>query len=153
MGYYMRIFCTAPEAPSVGAMLEVMKSHGFDVDAFPNEDLESQEWEQTEFSTGGKALFLSELNYNSGTESLAAEEIEEFIEFVEEVDDSPAKKTVEQHLRDTKFVIANQILDQAEETLEIIDVLNSHLAHTFGGMVQADGEGFYDGEDLIVELE
>ena len=83
------------------------------------------------------------------------DEVQEFIEFVEDTDDSGARERVLKHLRSTKFVIACQLptSDIEDDGYDANDTLLSYFEKHCGGMIQADGEGFYDGNSLVVKLE
>jgi hypothetical protein len=81
-------------------------------------------------------------------------EIEEFLEFLEDAPDSTAKEKVLQHLRETKAIVATQLLGDVDDDdyAAAGTFLNFFVEHC-GGMIQADAEGFYEGDELIVELE
>jgi hypothetical protein len=64
------------------------------------------------------------------------------------------RKRVEKVLKTAKRTIAVQVLSQgreSEETLSGIDPLWRWLFLTRKGLLHADGEGYYDEDDLILE--
>jgi hypothetical protein len=120
-------------------------------------DLDSPAWEQVPLLyKHGKLPILAECNRDDGSEdSLLQSEIEEFLDMVGSPGLFPSKRRVVQHLKNTKFIIACQL-----PTSDIDDdgynangeFLNYFVEHC-GGMIQADGEGFYDGDKILVKCE
>ena len=103
-----------------------------------------------------KAPFLVELNRKEGAGSLAAQEIDEFIAALREVKKSPRKcNQVIQHLEQTRFMVACQlpIAEFDDDGFHALDVFLAYFLVHSGGMVQADGQGFYEMGELMVELE
>jgi len=162
LGYYVRAFCTTGKPPAIGRVLDFAMEHGSNVRLDPEvsePDLADASWEQVGLLyQDGKLPILLELNRDESggdDESLVKEEIDEFLEFLEEAPNNASRKKVEAHLRATTFVVAAQLA-----TGDIVDdgytalgnVLGYFVEHN-GGLIQADGEGFYEGETLIVAVE
>jgi hypothetical protein len=66
------------------------------------------------------------------------------------------KATVLETLRGARTIVAVQVLlgqGDSEETLEALAPLWSWLQDNRRGLLQADGEGYYDADGLILELE
>ncbi len=84
------------------------------------------------------------------------EEIEELREFLEDAE-GVRKPEVMQTLNDAKVIVALQVLQQGratdEETLERIDSLWEWLFANYKGLMQADAEGYYDAQGLVLEVE
>jgi hypothetical protein len=61
---------------------------------------------------------------------------------------------VTNHLEASKAVVAVQLLGDVEDDGfgAVVHFLAYFVEHC-GGLVQADGEGFYDGDDLLVALD
>lgn len=141
MPYWMRWFSQGEIAPSLEDIGGVLPAGGPSLD----EDvltLGGQEYAQ---------LFLDV----RGSET-CDEEIQEFLEFLEDVEESPAKQRVVEGLGACRWVVGVQVLwgdREAEETLQQVDVLWPALASFGPGLLQADGEGFYADGELLVELE
>ena len=117
-------------------------------------DPSSPDWTQASISYRlEKQPFLAEKTMS--TEPEAKGELEEFVELLEDAPDSPAKDKVLVHLRETRFIIANQIptSDFEEGGYDSVGEFMRFFAEQNGGMIQADGEGFYEGEKLVVELD
>lgn len=83
---------------------------------------------------------------------------EEIEELVEEVKDAVQgdKKRVLTCLRNSKAMLLIHVLWQARDTdatLETISPLWNWLFDNYQGMLQADGEGYYDQENQILQTE
>ena len=172
MGYYVRAFCTNPKVPdltSIQAWLRQRQSAAIIDD--PNHaveaaqagesrpsvlDLATSDWEQVAIAyRAGKLPILAECNRDDGTdESLMREEIAEFVEFIGEPGRSAARQRVLEHLVATRFVISCQLptSDIEDDGLDANGDFLSFFVEHCGGMIQADGEGFYDGDEVIVPL-
>ena len=96
------------------------------------------------------------LEINRPGDGLFDEEIDELKEFLEDAG-GERKPEVLQVLSDAKAIIALQVLQQgrasSEETLERIDPLWEWLFANYKGLMQADAEGYYDSQGLIIEVE
>ncbi|ARU40112.1 hypothetical protein CCB80_02745 [Armatimonadetes bacterium Uphvl-Ar1] len=87
-------------------------------------------------------------------DSLFEEEIEEFQELLED-EPSPAAREVEITLDKCQRIVIVQLFNSQgslEESLQRIDLLWNHLTSSRTGLVQVDGEGFYNSERLILEM-
>jgi hypothetical protein len=159
MGYYVRVFCTTGDPPALAPVLEHARGRGSEISLDPDASetsLDDADWSQVGLLyKPGKLPILLEVNRDEGDESLVREEIEEFMEFLGDAPSNTHRKRVEEHLRATRFVVAAQL-----PTSDIDDDGYNALGNTItyfvdhnGGMIQADGEGFYDGNKVIVPLE
>ena len=96
------------------------------------------------------------LEINRPGDGLFDEEIDELKEFLEDAE-GERKPEVLQTLNDAKVIIALQVLQQGratqEETFVRIDPLWEWLFANYKGLMQADAEGYYDAEELILEVE
>ena len=82
-------------------------------------------------------------------------EIDEFVEMVEDTDEE-GKEDVAGRLKDVTAILAVQVLMQQRtlaQTLDLLDPMWAWLLVHRRGLVQADGEGFYEGTELILALE
>jgi hypothetical protein len=159
VSYYVRAFCTSTEVPSLRTVLEWARGQGCTLEVAPEGaaiDIDSADWDEVPILyKAGRTPFLSSISRDDGTpDRLFREEVREFEESLEDVDDSPAKRRVLGHLRQSRYVVANQLpaADIDEDGYRASAVLLEYFVHHAGGMAQADGEGFYDGETLLVEL-
>jgi hypothetical protein len=172
MGYYVRAFCTGPQAPELAAIQRWLQERGsaaiLDEPTHAVEAartgvsnpsilaLNTSEWKQVAVAyKPGRLPILAECNRDDGTVvSLLRQEIEEFKELIEDATPDEAKQRVLRHLEASKFIIACQLptsdidKDGYDANSEFLAFFTKHC----GGMIQADGEGFYDDDKLILSL-
>ena len=159
MGYYVRAFCTTGEPPAIRPILDFAKERGSVVEGVSNATgLDDPTWEDAAvlYKTGKNPILL-EINRDQAGEagSMFREEIEEFLEFLEDAPNDSKRKRVEQHLRKTTFTVAAQLAtsDIDDDGYNALGYMLRYFVEHNGGMTQADGEGFYDGDEVIVALE
>lgn len=162
MGHFMRAFCTQPTVPPLGAVMDWTRKKGCPVQIDPEAVADGPA--VTDWLTGqvpilykqGKKPFLVEVNRKGDTHAPCEEEIAEFIEALEGAEESPAKTKVIQHIQSTQFTVACQLLtsDLDNDGLNAAGWFMAYFVETnCGGMIQADGEGFYIGRELVVKLD
>jgi len=148
VGYYMRYIVDEDKAISLDIIETALKR----VDASYNLAAKDQENEHAELMLGTDLYGELEIN-RRGTE-LMDEEFEELLEDVEEAEGEGLQK-VQNLLRDAHFTVVVRVLWQgreAVETLEKIDPLWEWLFGQYSGLLQADGEGYYDENGQILEV-
>lgn len=156
MGYYVRAFCTSGDLPPLRTILESAKQQGMSVELETEHvapDLDSPDWREAElrYKPGNQPIPVDVIR---SRDELLSDEIEEFVEFLEDAPDSAAKDKVLQHLRETKAIVATQLLgDVDDDGYAAAGTFLNYFVEHCGGMIQADAEGFYEGDELIVELE
>lgn len=150
MSFYLRAFCKSDEVPPLREVFKWAEGQGVQLRA-PSADLDEQSWEQAEVAyKADRQPFTAEVN----TSDFLQEEVEEFIEFLEDVDQSPERQKVLDHLEQSKAVIAAQLVgDIDDEGYAAIGAFLSYYVEHCGGLIQTDGEGFYEGDRLIVALD
>ena len=157
MGYYTRVFCRSQVKPSINDLLENLNLSGYPIER--NLDLENEkavEWTKFELNYDSERVpLLVEINEVGKLDSLAEEEIAEFLEWI----GKPKffefkKKKVIQHLNQTKYIVCIQLptSDIVDKGYEVNGTLMAYLERNFSGMIQADGEGFYYNNRLWLEL-
>ncbi len=157
MAYLMRVFCTSGSPPALDDIFDWVSRRGTRLwidDRVPNVDPASVSWEQAAIGyRQGKTPFLAEVNHTSDSD--AKEEVEEFTELLADVPDTPHRRNVLSRLERTTFIVANQIptVDFEDDGYDAAGEFMLFFVEHNGGIIQADGEGFYDGQELIVELE
>lgn len=145
--------------PSIRTVLEWVVAQGCPLRLHPDSgqvDLDSADWREVAFQyQEGKEPILTDISSDDGTpDCLFREEVGEFQEFVGEADDTPGKQRVLEHLQASRFVVANQLLaDVEQDGYQASAWLLDYFVEHAGGMIEADGEGFYDGDTLLVELD
>lgn len=158
MGYYTRVFCSSKNKPKIKELLESLKSNGFAVESdLDEEDLENSEWTNFELNYAPEKLpLLVELNEKGKSDGLVEEEILEFIQFVGKPNLLELnKKKVINHLKNTDYIICIQLptLDIVDEGYNVNGELMAYVERNFSGMIQADREGFYLNNKLLVKIE
>ena len=156
MAYWMRIFRNEGKPPPLEVVFSWVAERGptlaLDSD-LADVDSSSNDWQQAAVQyRPGKRPFLVEVSTVDQPE--AQEELEEFIELLDDVLDTPAKDKVLAHLNKTTFVVANQIStsDFEDDGFDAVGEFMRFFVEHNGGMIQADGEGFYEGERLLLPL-
>ena len=150
LAYYLRAFCTSDDIPPLRAVFEWAVGQGVRLDS-PEAELDSSTWLQAEILyKRDRSPIVAETN----TDDLVREEVGEFIESLEDVDESPEKQKVLEHLRQTKAIVAVQLLgDIDDDGYSAAGTFLTYFVEHCAGLIQADGEGFYERERLIVELD
>ena len=155
MAYFFRVFCITGEPPSVAEVLQWVKERGVTLRTVPagvttwGEEPISLVYDET------KLPFQVEIDRNTGPDSLAAKEIGEFLEMVREIKRYPRKRSrVTEHLEKTRFLVACQIPveDFDDAGFHALDVFMAYFLVRHDGMVQADGQGFYENGQITIEL-
>jgi len=158
MPYRVRAFCTGSLVPTLAQVFEYAKTHGvmLEVDeTYDPTDLESHEWSDVEIIyKAGKGPLVVECNRNDGTDDcLAQVEPQEYIDAIGPPGMSLIRRRVIKHLRATEFIIASQLLsDIDDDGYEANGRFLEYFVGHCGGMIHADGEGFYDGDKVILKV-
>ena len=146
MGYYMR-YIVADERPV--SLNDVRKSLAKAGDTY------EVDGDETEATIRYRGQPVGHLTLNVPGDDLFDEERDELVEFAED-GDGRGKQRVIDTLRAAKGIVAVQVLagdGDTERTLAAIDPIWRWLHENRRGLLQADGEGYYDGDGLILELE
>ena len=148
MGYYMRFVCADEQDVSLSLLESALQHTGaaYLIEREPESDSEGV------LTYGGDLYGQIEVS-RPGDETFD-EEIEELKEFVEGAEGAK-KSEVLGILGAAKAVVAVRVLNQgrgSEETLERVEPLWEWLMANRRGLLQADGEGYYDASGLILEV-
>lgn len=153
MGYYVRAFCTADTVPTLNE-LETQLKLTYPNIRFETEDPRDGAWNSflLIYDESHKPVVV-DCNPKEGPDSLGYEETQEFIEELGKPGKDPAKIKVLDHLKATKYIICCQLLSDIDEDgcQTYYDFLQIFIKER-GGLLQADGDGFYEGEEVIVEM-
>jgi hypothetical protein len=149
MGYYMRYFVT-DEQPIT---LDLLESALRECDAdYSISDRGREQCGVGVLKHAGEAY--GEVALNSPGDGLFEDELKEFREFVEGAP-SEQKEQVNAIFDKATLLIAVKVLfleRETETTLLRIDPIWDWLFANREGILQVDGEGFYDRDELILEL-
>ena len=146
MGYYMRFISTDEQEITLSLLKSALKL----VD--PQYSIANVHKIPREFGDlmHGNDIY-GQIEINRLGDSLFEEELEELKELLGE---SKGKESVLQILTNAKTSVVIQVLWQerdSEQTLSKIDPLWNWLFTNRQGLLQADGEGYYDSSGLIAE--
>lgn len=109
----------------------------------------------TELAVSYEASTIARVTINAPGDGLFETELAELIETVEAVE-GPSQPRVLETLRSARSVLAVQVVfgeGDIDDTLDAISPLWTWLQDNRRGLLQADGEGYYDAEGLILELD
>jgi len=98
---------------------------------------------------------LGQAEISATGDELFQAEIDEFVEKIEDTEED-GKAELAGRLKQVTAVLAVEVLMQGRtlaQTLDLLDPLWAWLLVHRRGLVQADGEGFYEGTELILALE
>jgi hypothetical protein len=111
--------------------------------------------EETEVTITYEDRPIGHVTLNVPGDGLFEEERDELIEFAEEGNEAQKRRVIET-LRTAREIVAVQVLfgsGDTDWTLDCLSPLWTWLQSNRRGLIQADGEGYYDGHDLILPLE
>ena len=148
MGYYMRFFDTSEELLSIREIEMGLKEKdpSFRVDV-------PKDGAGTSGILYRDESIYAEIEINQPGDGLFENEIEEMLEFLEDAS-SGNRERVEDTLKNAKRTISLRVLHQDRDPNETFDGLGNLWTLLFAtrkGLLQADGEGYYDENGLILE--
>lgn len=158
MGYYTRVFCLSKIKPKISEIVKKLNSSGFNITVNLSDfDLESCDWSDFELNYDSERLpLLIELNECRNSDELAKKEIEEFIEFIGKPNLLELKKKkIIRHLKNTEYIVCIQLPtnDITDKGYDVNGKLMEYLEINHLGMPQADNEGFYQQNRLLLKME
>lgn len=115
---------------------------------------ENTVWREAVVSQANGVPFQVEVTgLDPSSVQLFNEEMDEFLEATKDLSDSPGKERVIEHLRKTRFVVSNKIPTAfGTKDYDALGEFCEYIAAKCKGLIQADGEGFYEGKYLILPL-
>ena len=156
MPYWMRVFCRRSEAPTPGEILAALTSATLPAQLDPDADVDltDPKWEQLTLSLtadGGPLVVDRDV---MGHGAFVEEEVGEFLDMLEKVPRSGAKTGVVDHLKGTRQIFGLQVPTTSidPQGWAIAHAVMRFLVSKCDGLVHADGEGFFRGNDLVLEL-
>lgn len=149
MGYYMRYIVVDEGDLTITALENILKQ----VDpAYSISDVSVLPRGESGVLTHGQDVY-GEIEINKSGSDLLEEEQEELEEFLED-STGKQKDTVLHTPENAQATVAIRVLwqdRQVEDTLSRIDPLWEWLFENHKGLLQVDGEGYYDSSGLILE--
>jgi hypothetical protein len=149
MGYYMRFFDTSEQPLDLKAVDAALRQidRVYRIEIVPETDSL-----QGELHYGGE--LYGEIEINQPGDGLFDEEAQEQLESLEDTDEGDPAYVAEV-LGRAKSSVVVRVLSQGREsndTLLRIDPLWAWLFTSRSGLLQADGEGFYNSQGLVVAV-
>jgi hypothetical protein len=165
MTYYLEAFCTDTEVPSRGEILTWAEGRqpwlGF---APPGEtpgpeQLQSRRWEASSVFYGPDDDFIVDV-YRAGEPStvlgkdLFSSLVNRFRRSVEQLRASPQRDNVLSHLGRSRFVVSVSVplshFGDDDRAWGAVSLFLDYFVERCGGLVHAEGEGFYDRNGRLV---
>jgi hypothetical protein len=153
MAYWMRVFCTEGAPPPLEEVLAWTAAQGQQLRLSEGAEHVPGSWSRVAIEyRGSKLPFLAEITSIEDPEG--RKEVEEFVELIAETAGSPERQRALDHLERTRFILANEIptSDFDEYGFDAVGEFMRFFVEHHGGMIQADGEGLYEGDQLVVRL-
>jgi hypothetical protein len=147
MGYYMRFFDTSEQPLNLNAVDSALRQidPAYRIEILPETDALQGELHY------GDGLY-SHIEINQSGDGLFDEEVQEQLETLDDAEEGDPLLVAET-LRAARRSIAARVLWQGREpddTLVRIDPLWAWLLGSRSGLMQADGEGYYDLRGLVL---
>ncbi len=150
MGYYMRFITTDSRPSSIADLRTALKA------AHPAWDLnETSGGTRLSATISFEGALYGDLEINHPGDGLFEDELQELKEFLEYAGKG-SKRKVTQTLSKATAIYAVQVLWQGrdtEETLDKLQIFWDHLFARHAGLLQADGEGYYDDNGIVLAVE
>ena len=157
MPYRVRAFCTGTNVPTLKQVFDYAKSNGITLTADEEHgpiDIDSTDWTEAEIKyKKNRSPLVIECNRDDGTgDCLAKVEPQEYIDEIGRPGLSFTKRRVINHLKNTKFIIASQLLsDIDDDGYQANGTFLKYFVDNCGGVIHADLEGFYRGDRVILK--
>jgi hypothetical protein len=157
MGYYMRVLLEEWDERPLSDLISFSRDYGELLrparpDATP---VDNPGWREADLlGPSSTAPIELEVALDDGTaDCLVREELGELREELDDSDsDAGAKRRVAEHLDRTSAIVAVRVLaSDTDNGLAAAHPVLAYYAQRQRVMFQADAEGFYEGEELIVE--
>jgi hypothetical protein len=147
LGYYIRYIVADDRAVSLQDIRIAFAAagSGYEVDG-----------EEAEATIVYDSRPIGYVTLNTPGDGLFDEERDELIEFAQNSSNATAQARVVNTLRDAQGIVAVQVLfgeGETDQTLDRLGPLWTWLQANRRGLIQADGEGYYDDQELILALD
>ena len=157
MGNYIRAFCVGEEVPSITKLVQWLATREVAVKVQDGDPMKMQSrgWEQVSLVyKEGKLPIIARCSRTDAKNSEAADELKGFIERLGAVGKNKVKKRVVDHLKATRFIVALRLpkADMDDAGWDANGQILTYFLDHCGALIQADGEGFYEGSKLILEM-
>ena len=141
MGYFMRFLVVGQPV----TFADLVEAFGPDRNAYT---LEGDDAQTVVLFRGALAC---DITFNTPRDGLFEEEIQELTQEVEESDDDRRERVLDV-LKAATQIVAVQVLFAARQEAGVLDPLWNWLSGHRVGLLQGDGEGYYEGNELVLEM-
>ena len=157
MGYYVRALLTEWEPRPLRELIDFSREYGHELRPERPEEtpLDDPEWRVADLlGPQSSAPIEVEVNLDDGKpDGMVREELREFRDEIEDAEaEADALRTVREHLDRTAAIVAVRVpASDADDGMDAAHAVLAYYGQRDGVLFQADAEGFYDREELIVE--
>ena len=157
MPNWFHVYCTSPRVPNINEILEWNAAHNYPLKT--NSDISANLYSPTGRSTrfyysDSQMPFITDVDINDGIEEgLVRQDIADLESCFSEIPDSSEKDRVLQHIRNTQYLVSNQIpFSTYEDVYEAVTAFILFFEKHCGGLFFANG-CFWEGETKILDSE
>jgi hypothetical protein len=155
VAFYMRVFCAIDRIPALEHALEYLQSREILLEPEAGTSIANRQWSDATLrdAQGGAQVRLQCSRVNpDDPDDLAGMEIREFLNRIGRPGFSGAKRRVIKHLQTARAVIACKFPPgpRDQQTIRPHLELLRYFSSKCDGLMQVDGEGFYDKSNQLV---
>ena len=158
MGNYIRAFCVGEEVPPITKVVQWLGTRDVHVKVADGDPMKMQSrgWEQVSLVyKEGKLPIIARCTRTDVKGNGSADgELKMFLEQIGAPGKNKTKKRIVDHLKATRFIIALRLPkgDMDDSGWDANGQILTYLLDHCGALIQADGEGFYEGSKLILQM-
>lgn len=142
MSYHIRLFTTSPLSTLVPIQAQMLQA-GYQVKPAGTNQLDIVYAAQRQPLT---------VDLTDSTDATTREEIKNFLDAVSRLPHNPSQELVLDVLARAQAVVAIGVPDDFDQQSPALRDVIDLVADAAEGLFQVDGEGFYDGDELILKL-
>ena len=142
MAYYIRLFTDTPLSTLVPVQAQMIQ-RGYQVQPAGTNQLDIR------YDAGRDPISV---DLTDSTHQITREAVAEFLDAVARLPSSPEQQDVLNFLPRTQAVVLVGVPNDYDTASGALDEVGDIVANAAPGLFQVDGEGFYDGSNLILAL-
>lgn len=142
MGYYIRLFTDTPLSTLVPVQAQMIQ-RGYQVQPAGTNQLDIR------YNAGRDAITI---DLTDSAHQTTRNTIAGFLDAIARLPRSPEQQDVLDYLPRTQAVVTVGVPDDYDTSSGALDEVGDIVANAADGLFQVDGEGFYDGSNLILAL-
>ncbi len=155
MAYLLRVFCASRRRPPLVDVLDwtEQRGHTLWLDSIPEVDPAAPGWQEAAVRYDAeKSPFLLQAMYAG--ERVLVDELRTFVRLVGQAKFGLGKYKVLRHLQRTEFLVIANLprYDLDDRGSEAATAALEYFVRACNGIVQVEGEGFYKGESMLLNL-